>query len=277
MTVAAGFVCNEGVLLATDTLYAGVNKRYGQKSWLFDHGDVVVGFAGAGMQAGLERTRYEIGARLRGGIPADTVIEAIQDALSTVLKIQRPKSGTETHGLFAIRVEGTCTLWENCGGAMLSPIGHVSQCVGFATALGQYFLDTLYQESMPMKWARIVAAHLIKHAKRYSEYCGGDTHLLEIPVNGAPRLVTDQSEIASLEQYLAAIDDAIRLVLPGRGATEATAGHRLKMLNEAIDRARSAVVIEARMDFTLKPVTLHATGTVADPTPSKPADDSGHR
>lgn len=97
---------------------------------------------------------------------------------------------------------------------------------------------------MPLAWAKVVAAHLIKQVKKYSSgYCGGGTHLLELPADGDPSFLDDQ-EIAKLEQTLAEVDDAIHLVLPGEGASEDTLSHRLVTLNEVIRNLRRAVIIK---------------------------------
>ena len=244
MTIAAGFKCHEGVLLATDTLYAGVNKRYGRKIWPIACQDILVGFAGAGTQAGLERTQYEVQKYLGADMDVDDVIGIIQSALQLVLDVS--PSDDKTQGLFAIQMDGTCTLFENAAGsAMLSPVGHASQCVGWAQALGQYFQDFLYREPMPMKWARIVASHLIRQAKTYSEYCGGDTHLLEIPDKGAWSFVTNQEEITAYEKYLGQLDDAMRAVLPDGRANDYTLELRLNTIAEAIKKSGNSFVMQA--------------------------------
>lgn len=93
---------------------------------------------------------------------------------------------------------------------MLSPVGYPARCIGWATALGQYFIDHLYREPMSMKWARIVASHLIKRAKEYSQYCGGDTHFLAVPHNSdGCELITDQAQTHLWEQYLGQVDEAL--------------------------------------------------------------------
>jgi 20S proteasome alpha/beta subunit len=48
MTIAAGFLCHDGIVLAADTLYTGENKRDAAKLWIFQKGENVVGIAGAG-------------------------------------------------------------------------------------------------------------------------------------------------------------------------------------------------------------------------------------
>ena len=48
MTIAAGFLCSDGFVLAADTLHSGINKRYAAKIWKAERGDVLVAVAGSG-------------------------------------------------------------------------------------------------------------------------------------------------------------------------------------------------------------------------------------
>ena len=75
MTIAAGFVCSDGILLASDTLYSGTGQgnKYGRKSWVLDRGDVLVCFGGAGTEGGLLRTRDEIDRKLKRGCLASAL------------------------------------------------------------------------------------------------------------------------------------------------------------------------------------------------------------
>ena len=59
--IAAGFICTDGVLLASDTLYSntGMGQKFGPKFWIINHGDLCVAFGGAGTEAGLLRARDE--------------------------------------------------------------------------------------------------------------------------------------------------------------------------------------------------------------------------
>ncbi len=79
MTIAAGFVCTDGVLLAADTLFTGVNKRYASKTWVLPPlGETVVILSGSGLGVVLERAKLEIARRLSGRVTA-TAIDVIQE------------------------------------------------------------------------------------------------------------------------------------------------------------------------------------------------------
>ena len=128
---------------------------------------------------------------------------------------------------------------------MLSPIDYNSQCVGAGFALGLYFARSLFSEPMPIAWAKVVAAHLIKNVKQYSGGCGGETHLIELPADGLPLFETDQRVIEKLESYLGLVEKAFRLVLPSSETPdEATLTSRLRALTKVTKRLRNDVVID---------------------------------
>jgi hypothetical protein len=267
MTIAAGFVCSDGILLASDTLYSGAVNTFGQKFWILDHGDCCVVFGGAGTQRGLRRTRDEIQRGLQSGMSRQEVIESIDAALRDVNERLSPADSSErTDALIAIRTGEGERLYHNEGYSMLSVIDDFSHCVGFGNSLGFYFTRTLFRPNMPMRWAKVVAAHLIKQCKLHVGSCGGDTHLIELPSTGAPKFIDNQSEIQDYEQHLAQIDSAMSIVLPGAdpNASDITIEHRLQILHEAIRKARGlAVAVMAHIPST---ATVHAPAI----TPSAP-------
>ena len=244
MTIAAGFVCPDGILLASDTQYSntGMGLRAGPKLWILDHGDILVVFGGAGSEARLLRTRDEIDRKLRPGMSRIRVVDAIDAVLQKVSGKLRHHADLNMQGLFAVRIHDDLVLYESqIGVDMLNPIGGGCQCVGYGQGLGWYFASSLFRAGMNLKWAKIVAAYLVKECKTYSEYCGGETHLIEIPRQGPATKIDDQDQIRALEGHLAPLGDALRIVLPGddTDTSDSTLEHRLKMLTEAISKARN--------------------------------------
>lgn len=249
MTIAAGFVCTDGVLLASDTLYSatGMGNKYGPKFWILEHGDVLVAFGGAGAEAGLLRTRDEIDRKLQPGQSRIRVVDIIDGALKKVSGKLPDDLAWKTHALVVVRVGGQSVLYENSGGSnMLSPVQQVCQCVGYGQSLGWYFARSLFRAGMSLKWARIVAAHLIRNVKDYVEDCDGDTHLIEVPHVGNASVVADQAIVADIEAYLGPISQAINAVLPDGTANDETLFARLTMVTEAINKALRSHVIQPR-------------------------------
>lgn len=245
MTIAAGFVCSDGLIFASDTLYAGAKRKYDQKFWIIDKRDVAVVFGGAGTAPGLKRTRDLLRQSIRSGMSLEEVVLAIEEALRYVEELIKPSADERTEALIGIRVESEYWLYENQGArAALTVIDGRSQCVGYGQPLGRYFADTLFTSNMPMKWAKVVAAHLIKHVKIHnSVWCGGRTHLIELPAVGKGRLIKDKQHLEELERYLAQVDAAMEIVLPRAGVSDHTLEERLKQLTDVIrDLSRAQFV-----------------------------------
>ena len=93
---------------------------------------------------------------------------------------------------------------------------------------------------MSLAWAKKIAARLIKNCKDYSEACGGDTHLVEIPNAGPATRIDDQVVIAEHEKYLDEIDSATRIVLPDGIVSDHTLEQRVRHITEVIRNVREA-------------------------------------
>jgi len=109
MTIAAGFVCSDGVLLASDTLYSGTARlQYGPKFWRIDWGEVVLVFGGAGPVAALRRARDEIKQRAHATQDLTDVIRGVEDSIQVVQSILNPTNAWEDklHALVGVRANG---------------------------------------------------------------------------------------------------------------------------------------------------------------------------
>lgn len=282
MTIAAGFQCTDGILLAADTLYSGVNKRYDRKVWMLPTAhDVAVVIAGAGEGVLIRRVRDDIQRALKR-LAKDATQEAVRDiidgALFALFIKTRAKPKTYAYEdnpdafplylLVGVRTDEGCRLYESGGNAVVATVDKCATCIGWGAALGLYITDSVYTRRMPEKWARIVAAHLVRVAKTYADSCGGDTHLLFLPTAGVPIFTHDKQEIARLETYLGQLDEALRVVLPGGKfeASDFTLEHRLQEIVKAIEGVRN---IQAAIGLSGAQATVqgYAPEPLIGPTP----------
>lgn len=219
MTIAAGFVCSDGVLLASDTLYSGDEHRQGRKFWTFAAGEAVVVVGGAGTEAALKRISMELGERLHTAMSRLEIVKAIEETLAGVDALMQLQDHEKTQLLVAISLDSRALLYENQAQRLgLSPVDYPSQCIGSGFSLGLYFARSLFREGMSMRWGQVIAAHLIKNVKTFnSGYCGGDTHLFAVPNVGPVSWTKDQAHIADLESYLGPLEKAVGMVLPDGG------------------------------------------------------------
>jgi 20S proteasome alpha/beta subunit len=284
MTIAAGFLCADGIVLGADTLYSGINKRYAAKIWTLPLGNVYVAFAAAGVAVSIGRVFQELRRRLNVSMSVDDIIEEADDVLGRLAQKLAPMSDNDLPSLLmAIRAPGRYALLENDGNVILTHVLKPSQCVGTGASLGLYFTDSLFSGEMSMKWARIIGAHLLKQAKEHADGCGGDSRILTIPSDGEPIFATKE-EIVECESYLAEIEDAMRTVLPSGNVTEDTLAHRLEMLNDAVKKARLATLLRVGplevtfkvgdwIDAAIRDGDIPSTPPAGSPDQSGPTDD----
>jgi len=254
MTIAAGFKCSDGILVASDTLYSGaVQQTYGSKLWLLHEDNPVVVFGGAARSiAALTRARDEIRRKLKPAMSIIAVVDRIDECLLKVNTKFGQADWPDVQALVGIRAEQQTVLYQNVATKVaLSPVDLPTVCVG-TDSLGDYFAHSLFRADMPIRWAKVVAAHLVWNCKKYaSGYCGGDTHLVEIPQEGPAVVTTNQQSIAALEAHLAGLDEAMRIVLPDGRANEDTLVQRLVIIKKAIDDLGHQFFVSARGDIRI--------------------------
>lgn len=248
MTIAAGFLCSDGFVLAADTMHSGINKRYSPKIWMARKGEVLVAVAGAGLSVALRRAEEDIRARLLPSMKTRDVIDMIDGVLFAIQhKYQPPSAGYQNQPpidvLVGMRVRGTCRLYESNVSAILGPVQKDRSCIGWGASLGLFFADSLFRRGMSLAWAEIIAAHLINQSKRYADDCGGKTHILRVPQSGKP-IRLKQPDIKQLETYLSTVQEALRDVLPSPGVSDETVARRMEILTAAIIKARTAAAVK---------------------------------
>jgi hypothetical protein len=279
MSIVVGFHCSDGVVLASDTLYSGtMQNSYGDKLWVVHHANPVVVFGAAGTVGPITRARREIKRVIRTGMVVTEVLNAVDGVLKMV--DQKFPSGTDqkhVQALIAVRDKKENALFQNIyGETSLSPVDGAHVCLG-VDSLGNYFTALLYQNRMPMRWAKVVAAHLVRNCKRYaSGYCGGETRLIEVPTTGDPILTTDSGSVEALESHFAPFEDAMRALLPGNdpNASDITLQHRFEELQKAINKVRglavSVINVEAgHVVLTGYAPTMSITEPILPPKPEK--------
>jgi len=240
MSIAVGFNCCDGVVLATDTLYSGsTQNQHGPKMWLLQERDPVVMFAAAGSVPAIVRAKEEIQRKLKPGMDLSKRLEEIDQQLARINVKFPPLSGwPSVQALVAIRIGRGVSLYQNeINTTALSPVSKPWVCIG-QEALGGYFAAFLFNEGTSIEWASVVAAHLVWNCKTYADgFCGGETHIGQLPKKGEPQLITGQAEVFMLEEHLRGLERAYRAVLPGGSPRESESPEALK--------ARARVIVQA--------------------------------
>jgi 20S proteasome alpha/beta subunit len=286
MTIAAGFLCPDGLVFAADTLYSGMNKRHAAKVWWFEKKDVVVALAGAGDAVLIRRARDDIKRGMRDGMSTQNVVDLAESALYALIAKHISKDNDSfLEVLLGIRTPSELSLYENqASGSTLAEVDTKSKCIGCGWSMGIYFADWLFRPKMPTHWVRTIAAHLLKQTKKYADGCGGKSHILIVPTSGPPQFLSD-GVISELEGQLDEIEDAIRKALifspgiVGTDISEATREVRQGVLKQLKDVSRSQFIrmpVGQLLAITHAP-TLSAPQreqeSAVQPAPQSPTDD----
>ncbi len=201
MTIAAGFVCSDGVVLAADTQWSGPTKRYHAKLWHFPAGAGVVAVAAAGDGIAITRWTHDFQNLVHRSAPTTTA-EILGDADETIYplwyKLLKDDPDAHLSLLLAVRVGRDVALFENQNQKLFAPVASYSQCIGCGATLGLYLADWLFDIDVPMVRARIIAAYLLKQVKQYDDDCGGESQILMFPRDGEPHYLPEH-DIAALE------------------------------------------------------------------------------
>ncbi len=194
MTIAAGFVLTDGILLCADTLYEdGYTKEYRDKIFLWTDKGASVSFALAGHAS-------------IGKMAVDDCIEALSAcpkerlSIADALKIVRPILKT-THeqyvearpfeyreiSRFSLLV-AVCALNESPRLYLASDAAfervHSFDCVGVGRQLGRYIIEPMFQSSMNINQAVPLAIQALASAKERVDGVGGKSQFIAIRRNG---------------------------------------------------------------------------------------------
>ncbi len=187
MTIAAGFRCFDGVLLATDSQHsAGLSKYSGPKIWKIECGDFFPGqqpnsslllIAGTGMDSSILEVVHAL--KEDGGIQGNCIdFGTIENA------IRRCTIGKEATFLIAVKVytENHARLLrieeDNAGRIRITPFSHrIGDSCTFtgtevAVSMCQEISNWLHSSGLPVFAMRELAKHIIGRVTEYDFYCG---------------------------------------------------------------------------------------------------------
>ena len=196
MTIAAGFCCSNGIVLATDSQYTlGYLARIqGPKIFrLKDRNGLRMAVAGAGDVAYMQKAVEDIDRRLdekfQGPVNHDQISDIIEKVvtrlyLGHLYKCPAPDNERphfwllvavwiEGLGVRLIRTERTAVCYVNG-----------FWCLGVGDILSNYLLRSRYQQSLDFEDIIAIASYVINETKSYVPGCGGETEIVVLGENG---------------------------------------------------------------------------------------------
>ena len=228
MTIAAGFKCQDGVVLCADTEMSVpyLLKYPASKMTIVPFLKSKAFFTYAGDELFSKMCIARLAARLRrlegdDGLPVFTSLQ--QEALAihqeyagvleTPLQVLIALQGYEKVDLYQINEHSVA--WVSS-----------YTCIGSGMMVARASAEPLYKVSMSVKEVSFVAAYALGQAKKYGFGCGSQSQIVLIyPRKGDPRFFTDehydfmlQAEVERLEKGYEAITSALRALLLKRGS-----------------------------------------------------------
>ncbi|HTA69827.1 MAG TPA: hypothetical protein VK776_16175 [Bryobacteraceae bacterium] len=187
MTIASGFVVEDGVVLCTDSLYGGGIKRMGKKIFPLPLNGGAVAFALAGHEAFAARAIEECTHYFDQNPEHQSSIVGIKSTVELALKNfheqfvfsrpadEREKVRFELLVAMATLTERPC-IFSSCE-TVLTPISGY-ECLGSGFYVGEHIIETGYSRAMSLDDAVLLGIHATAVAKEYVEGVGGPIQLL---------------------------------------------------------------------------------------------------
>lgn len=220
MTIAAGFVCSDGVVLCADTELTSSYKQQGQKLWIHSNSyGLSIAVTGAGDYVLLKLANEHISHRLSKAMSVDDVRHGIVERVLASIHKDHVDAAPESllrsgeYGLsllVAIQYRSRALLFESSRTA-LSPVVDY-RCVGSGSPVANLIAGTMFSPSLPVLWGRIFASYLIQQTKTHGLYCGGNSNIA-VMSNDGQALLLKGDQVRELEDVATSLHEAVGSVL----------------------------------------------------------------
>lgn len=206
VTIGAGFLCTDGVVLCADTQETinDLTKTRASKLMVKEAPDRKLVIAGAGDSAFIDKLIELIWcATLSANATIDDVSDMVKD---TVTETHRRYKEFYHVGmmptaelLFGVWVQGQGVRLYTTEGPIVNRVDK-TQTVGVGWVLADYIIDRMFRSSMSAMEARTLAAYMLLRVKEYVAGCGGDSEIVILQNDGAIHKMRDltASRLASV-------------------------------------------------------------------------------
>lgn len=227
MTVAVGFMCTDGIVLAADKEVSTPTVKFaGPKAWIYryprqgDNPVLQVGIVGAGDYGFIKFAAERIDNQLtlwidrHGTASMDEVNDAIQVVIDDVHKnhlypFGQPHERPTVDLLVGIWLSGRIRLARTSYTAITKVWNY--EAVGIGSDLATFLVRRSYTDRIPLSSAMFWASYVLMHAKNYVPGCGGPSDIIAMYKSGTAGLVKRET-ITDYEKFAKDFDDAIHPV-----------------------------------------------------------------
>lgn len=214
MTIALGFRCTDGVVLAADSQYTeGIAKLNGQKIFpIASNGYYGLTIAGSGGVPSLKGIVREIKKRLKRDVGLNAASFAdIQILIENSLCAYYPKhiDSAPKDKQDDLGVQLLIGIWISGAGTQLFETFRTTafkvdhhRCIGVGSHLAEYLNDVFFPPGgrPSVRLAEPLAAYIVGRSKQYVEFCGGHTFVRALLDDGTDEMVWNQ-EIRESDKY----------------------------------------------------------------------------
>jgi len=287
MTIAAGFVVRDGVLLCADTLYTpGGAKLPGAKIVASEIpcGKVIFAFAGnadfaqATIQKCLGSLRRKTPEQLATNAAIAAIVEKVLDSEYRRLVYNRPDRDQGTHDFRLLLAcwnssEEMASLYTSYETSIKACEEY--DCFGAGYYLGNYLIRPMFHPTMSTEEAQIIATYAVARAKEYVEGCGDRTNIVTLKHDGTINGIS-WTETEPLERALKGFDARVRVLLFGLlTQTDMNFYRALQLFNDTVgdirvqlgldDKGRFRQIQQMQSLFTNLEVQSTPESTTPDP------------
>lgn len=226
VTIAIGFKCTDGIVLATDSqITRGTSKKTGPKLFPVlsfpEHERLATVIAGAGGVGFMQRAVSTIALELKTltDPSLEDVRATIESSLLAFYKTHMyPRPGweevdfsllvgcwTEKDGFSLLKTQQTAV------NPLLDKTGY--SAIGSGVYVSEYALDLVFEMGLNVEHAKMLATFCIKAAKDYASYCGGDTriHALQFSeLGGGVTKNISRPEVERCEKHSTDLYDVVK-------------------------------------------------------------------
>jgi len=208
MTIAAGVLQEESVVLAADTLHiTGGIPIYKTKLFDLDHRDsITVSIAGAGDSDFIKTIAQKIDSSLPGAASLDDLARVVEDEnlkfhRKHVFKHPGKAEDKPEYDLLIAACEPKekkMRLLKTTRGTTLQV--HSYEFIGIGSPVANAFATGIFSPMISHIEAECFAMYGIHQAKKFDQNCGGDTEVIGIQIDGR-RVRFRQHYIKKVEEY----------------------------------------------------------------------------
>jgi hypothetical protein len=192
MTIAAGFLCDDGIVVCSDTEHTGGSKLNRPKIFTV-HDDLIL--SGAGDSTSIKWVVEALERHYKNS-PNFTINDVRAELERTLLKLYKTHIHPFYRGddpdrpdadiLAAVRDrDGTLALFSSAN-TQVTQVDRY-EVLGTGAVLGHFIADWLFDSSQNVKVVKIIGLYIVGQAKRHALYCGGETQLYILPKQRMPR------------------------------------------------------------------------------------------